>query len=89
MLSVRRYNCSATKSGCPRAPVIKSVPAKLASKTLQLVLSRSVDMTAIIVKMFKNTVNGGTSRFMTVIDISIVVILLVRKDGCHSGKELY
>lgn len=83
LLSVRWHICSATMSGSSSEPLIKSVPATLASKTLQLFLSRCVVLMAIFVKMFKTSVNGDTSRLITVIDISMAKTSMVRRDGRH------
>jgi len=57
---------------------MKSVPAKQASKMLQLFLRRDVVLTANTTKKFKKTVHGDMSRFTTDIDISEAVISLVR-----------
>lgn len=87
---LRRYICSATKSGWPIAPVIESVAAKQANKALYLFLSRDLVLTAITTKTFKSMVKGDTSRLMTVIDKSAeseADVSLVRKAGRHPGME--
>ena len=65
------------KTGCPKAPVKMSAPAKLANKVFYLFLRRGVFMTTIITRTFKHMLNGSTIELAIITDINAADVSLL------------